>query len=85
MELGLAAPRTHDLIRLHTSLLPHHASLRSLFRGLYVLNRYAVEVRYPGDDPTKRQAEAALRWAGKVRTAARALLGVRDRPPRRKR
>jgi hypothetical protein len=29
---------------------------------------------------SKRQAVAALRWAVRVRTAARALLGIRERP-----
>jgi hypothetical protein len=41
-----------------------------------------VDKRYPGENASKRQAEAALRWADGVRAEARALLGIR--PPRRK-
>jgi HEPN domain-containing protein len=81
-EAGLTVPKTHDLLDLLGSLGLHHPSLRSLRRGLHFLTHFAVDTRYPGDNATKRQAAAALRWAGRVRTAARALLGI---PPRRKR
>jgi HEPN domain-containing protein len=81
-ELGLAVPKTHDLDLLLPALLPHHPSLRALRRGLTFLNNFAVAVRYPGYDASRRQAEAARRWEDRVRTAARALLGLR--PPRRK-
>jgi hypothetical protein len=47
------------------------------------LTRFAVETRYPGDKASKREARAALRWAGKVRDAVRLLLGIR--PPRKRR
>jgi HEPN domain-containing protein len=81
-EVGLTVPKTHDLLDLQTSLAPHHPSLHSLRRGLRFLTHFAVDTRYPGDCATKRQAEAALRWAKRVRTEARKLLGI---PPRRKR
>ncbi|HEX5272634.1 MAG TPA: HEPN domain-containing protein [Gemmataceae bacterium] len=81
-ELTLAIPKTHDLALLLNTLRPHHPrGLRSLGRGMAFLNGFAVDIRYPGKDSNKRQAEAALRWAGLVRTAARALLGIR--PSRR--
>jgi HEPN domain-containing protein len=76
-ELGLTVPKTHDLERLRGLLTAHDAALRPLKRGLPFLTRFAVETRYPGDDATKREAEAALRWAERVRTAARTLLGMR--------
>ena len=47
------------------------------------LTDFAVEYRYPGDNASKRQAQAALRWAGRVRDACRALLGIRARRLRR--
>jgi HEPN domain-containing protein len=81
-ELALAVPKTHDLEDLHRFLLPHRPTLRSLRRGLKFLTDFAVDIRYPGEDATKRQAEAALRWEGRVRTEARSLLKIR--PPRRK-
>jgi HEPN domain-containing protein len=76
-ELGLTVPKTHDLERLRGLLTAHAAALRPLKRGMAFLTRFAVETRYPGDDASKRQAEAALRWAARVRTAARTLLGMR--------
>jgi hypothetical protein len=40
----------------------------------------AVDTRYPGNNASKRQAIAALRWAERVRTLARGLLRIRERP-----
>jgi HEPN domain-containing protein len=76
-ELSLAVEKTHELEDLLDQLLPHHQSLRSLRRGLAFLSQFAVEVRYPGDNASKRQAAAALRWAAKVRQTCRNLLGLR--------
>ncbi len=78
-ELGIAVAKTHELNKLLTALRPHHSALTPLKRGLDFLTRFAVETRYPGEDASKRQAEAALRWAERVRTTARALLGIRTR------
>lgn len=75
-ELGLAIPRTHALEDLLTLLTPYHPDLRPLLRGLLFLTSFAVEIRYPGKNATKRQARAALRWAEKVATATRWLLGI---------
>ena len=77
VELSQPVPRTHILEDLVHDLLPFHPSLRSLRRGMRFLTRFAVATRYPGKDATKQQAVSALRWAGKVREAARDLLGVR--------
>jgi HEPN domain-containing protein len=77
VELGLPIPRIHNLIALLPLLTPHHPTLRSFRRGLDFLTRFAVDIRYPGDSATKRQAHAALRCADAVRTSARALLGLR--------
>jgi HEPN domain-containing protein len=79
-ELGLAVPKTHDLDRLLTALMSHHLTLRTLRRGLLFLSDFAVDIRYPGVSASKRQASAALRWVDRVRTQARALLGIRERP-----
>jgi HEPN domain-containing protein len=81
-ELGLSVSKTHDS-DLFTLLLPHHPTLRSLRRGLHFLTHFAIDISYPGENASKRQAEAALRWSDNVRTAARTLLGIR--PPRRRR
>ncbi len=75
VEAGIAVPRTHNLVALLPLLVPRHPGLRGFRRGLDFLTRFAVETRYPGDSATKRQAEAAMRWAGKVRKACRLILG----------
>jgi HEPN domain-containing protein len=82
-ELGRTIPRTHNLDDILNLLLPDYPSLRSFRRGLVFLTDFAVETRYPNESTSKRQAASALRWAGKVRTAARTLLGIR--PPRKRR
>src|SRR5262249_768101 len=69
------------LEKLLVALRPHHRTLAPLRRGLSCRTRCAVETRYPGEDATKRQAEAALRWAVRVRAEARSLLGLRPRRP----
>ena len=76
-ELGLLVPRTHKLKDILVFLAPHHPSLISFGRGLTFLTQFAVEIRYPGDRSSKRQAASALRWAEKVRAACRAILGLK--------
>jgi hypothetical protein len=83
-ELGLVVPRTHNLDDVFNLLRPHHPGLRSLRRGFIYLTNFAVDIRYPGRRASKRQATAALRWVDKVRPAARGLLGLPVRRPRRK-
>jgi hypothetical protein len=84
-ELGIAVPKTHDLDKLRIILRPHHPSLQLLRRGLIFLTDFAVDTRYPGNQTTKRQAAAALRWRAQVRSAARPLLGLPVRTRRRRR
>jgi HEPN domain-containing protein len=76
-ELGIAVAKTHDLDKVLTALKAHHPTLTALRRGLRFLTEFAVDTRYPGNSASKRQAETALRWAGRVRTSARAVLGLR--------
>jgi HEPN domain-containing protein len=75
-EPGLTIPRTHNLEDLLSLLEAHHPELRSLRRGLIFLSDFAVETRYPGENANKRQAEAAMRWATKIRATVRLLLGL---------
>lgn len=82
-ELSLPVPRVHDLANLLSLLLSHHSSLHPLRRGLFFLTTYAVEVRYPDRSASRRQAQAALRWADRVRATVRVLLGIRSRRQRR--
>jgi HEPN domain-containing protein len=82
-ELGLAVPKTHFLDLLLMALMPHHPTLLPLRRGLLFLSPFAVGPRYPGSRARSRQAVAALRWVGRVREEARALLAIRERRRRR--
>src|SRR6516165_8047493 len=66
-ELARPVPKTHDLEGLLGCLLPYHPTLRSLRRGMDFLTQFAVETRYPGENVTRRQAEAALRWQQRIR------------------
>jgi HEPN domain-containing protein len=79
VEFGLPVPRTHNLEDLLGVLRPHHPELFSLRRGLLFLSRFAVDVRYPGFHTRRSQADAALRWSGRVRTDVRTILGLRPR------
>src|SRR5258708_29167880 len=66
-EVGLPVPKIHFLDRLLSALKPHHPSLRPFRRGLLFLTIFAVDTRYPGKSASKRQAVAALSWAGRIR------------------
>jgi hypothetical protein len=50
--------------------------LRALRRGLRFLIAFAIEPSYQLLHTTKRQAQAALRWAGAVRHACCDLLSL---------
>jgi HEPN domain-containing protein len=75
-EQGLHIPRTHALDDLLQLLLPHHPKLNSLRRGVLFLTDFAVDPRYPGTGHRKREADSAVRWAGKLRELCRELLGL---------
>lgn len=79
-ELGIVVEKTHELDKLLIKLLAYYPSLRSLRRGLIFLTNFAVGIRYPGDNATKRQSASAARWSGRVRDECRRLLGIP--PPR---
>lgn len=83
-EHGLIIPRTHNLDDLLNLLPPQYGTLSSLRRGLIFLTDFAVDPRYPNGSASKRQAQAALRWAKRVRDACRSLLGICSHRRRRK-
>ena len=55
-EAGLFIPKIHDCETLLDLLPPQYASVRQFSRGLAILSEYAVTVRYPGENATKRKA-----------------------------
>ena len=68
----LPVPRSHDLLDLHKRIPPRSRPDLSK-ESLAVLNRYAVEARYPGDWGmiTRAEAQEAFNIARAVRDAAR--------------
>ena len=83
-ELGQHIPKSHELLDLLQLVQPHCPSIRALRRGLLFLTDFAVAPRYPGRKARKRQAASALQWAGRVRAACRAILGIRPSMRRKK-
>lgn len=67
-------PRTHDLAALSDLCLQNAIIILVDRDALERLTAYAVQVRYPGDDPTPDEAREALQIAQAVRRFARRLL-----------
>ncbi len=76
INLGLPAPKIHDLEDLLEILLPRVPVLSKHRRGLATLSKFAVEYRYPGVKSNSRKTEAALRKAKVIRSAIRKELGL---------
>jgi hypothetical protein len=67
-------PRTHDLAALSDLCMQHGMILPGHQDALERLVAYAVQVRYPGEDPTLEEVRDALQIAQAVRRYARKLL-----------
>jgi len=74
---GIDFEKRHELIYLLGLLLDVDRSLELLRDELQVLNRYAVDIRYPGDFAGRDEAARALRSAKAVRKVMRMKLGAR--------
>ena len=70
---GHAFPRTHDLAALHDLCIQANLHVPIEADQLERLNAYAVQVRYPGDDPTLDEAREAVEIAQAVRRWARTV------------
>jgi HEPN domain-containing protein len=70
---GHAFPRTHDLVALYDLCMQAALPVRVEPDQLERLNAYAVQVRYPGDDPTLEEAQEAVEIAQGVRRWVRAV------------
>jgi HEPN domain-containing protein len=70
-------PKTHDLVTLNT--LCHQAGIFAGFdpRQLVELSRHAVQTRYPGNQPTREDANDALKIAKTIRRFSRTFLGLK--------
>jgi HEPN domain-containing protein len=75
-ETGVVIPRTHDLETLVNLLVVRDPAFSRMLRPAHILTPYAVGFRYPGKSATKRQAQAAIRHAEKVRAVVRRSPGL---------
>lgn len=75
-ETNVRSPKTHDLDRLMSLLLPQNPSLTPLRPMLLRLSGYAVEFRYPGHEATAQDVSSARSDARSVRKVMRLLLGI---------
>jgi HEPN domain-containing protein len=68
-------PKTHDLLDL-LQRIPHDVQLGLQPDDLTLLNRYSVEVRYPGhwEPITRKEAQDAVAKAKKVRETVNGIL-----------
>jgi HEPN domain-containing protein len=75
-------PRTHDLVALHDLCTRAGFSVLVDPDQLGRLTAYAVQVRYPGEDPAPDEAQEAFEIALAVRRWARAVLRSASREQR---
>jgi HEPN domain-containing protein len=73
---GTPIPRSHDLPALATALLTDHAGWASEAASLARLSVFAVELRYPGEAATKKDAQEAVRIMQEWRKRLRSALGI---------
>jgi HEPN domain-containing protein len=74
MSRQKAFPRTHDVMALYDLCIRHDLHVPVGPDKLERLAAYAVQVRYPGEEPTPDEAQEAVQIAQAVRRWARALL-----------
>lgn len=75
-EAGIASPKTHDLEKLLSLVVPFEPLWTALRPSLKRLTDYAVDFRYPGDEATAKDATSAQQDARAVRKEVRLSLGL---------
>ena len=70
--------KTHDLDYLLEKSKPFLPALSSIKSDIVELSTFAVEVRYPGADATREEAEKALAVTSKCRKMIRAYFKLPD-------
>lgn len=70
-------PKTHDLLILNTLCMNAGIFTGFTKEDLGRLSGYAVHTRYPGNQPTPKEAKEALEIAVNVRKFARTFLGIK--------
>ena len=81
---NIETPKTHELGKLLKVVETRNAELTAKLLDVIVLNTYAVDIRYPGDqpEPTLAESREALELARQVRDAILPLLQQEPTEPR---
>jgi HEPN domain-containing protein len=78
VEASVSFPKTHDLAALLALALPIEPSWLVFWADVRRLTEWAVDPRYPGNDPvTPLETREAVKSLRKVRAAARRALGLK--------
>lgn len=72
--------KTHDLLILYREILVLEPGWPDLHDGLADVSSYAVALRYPGLDATRREADRAVEFCTFVRKVVRLSLGLEVNP-----
>jgi len=78
VQHGETAPRIHDLLELHRLCLAIDAGFDVIGDLLDILNPFAVEFRYPGEEATMDEAKEAIQATKGVRRFVRGVLALAD-------
>lgn len=76
-EAGVAAGKTHDLVKLLSLILPVEPSWSVLQQDLIVLTDFAVDYRYPGSSAKRADAKDAVQRCRNVRVVIRNSFGLK--------
>jgi HEPN domain-containing protein len=76
-DAGVAAGKTHDLVKLLSLILPTEPAWNVLRQDLIVLTEFAVDYRYPGSSATKADAKDAVQRCNTVRLVIRRSFGLK--------
>lgn len=72
---GTPFGKTHDLITILELCIPIEPLWEAFRTSLIILNRYAVDFRYPGESATREEAKEAVYIMRNLRDAMRKVLG----------
>ena len=76
-EANIVSPKTHDLKKLLSLLLPAQPLWAAMLPSLAALSQYAVEFRYPGSEATSGDVKDAIQHAKIVRREVRLAFGLK--------
>lgn len=76
MQGEVVFPKTHDLLELHKRCVTINADFEQIADLLDLLNPYSVAFRYPGEEATVEESQAAVKAMKAVRRFVWTALGL---------